>query len=498
MPPTTGAHHGTKYKWSSGQDGWGDDLSDSLLRLDTLLTRSVKTRGSNTPPGSPSPGDRHIVGTAGASGWSGMSNALVVFDGATSTWKAFTPEEGWDCFVAAESVWVEYGNGAWWELTEINAAKFSSVAAAFAAVPVGGAIFFPPGIWSVPSAITLQTNSVKVRGIRDRSILQATTNPTFHMLTVNAIGFEMHNIQMEGGYSAPTSAAWDVLRLLSVGGHGCSDAIIRRCNLRNAARHNLYISDIYETYFYNCVFEQGHNNAATGENHYGTFIEFAGGIVNNTHVEFHSCGFHNNDGGGCYLKQGTSIDFDHCRFETNRGGTTSGEANGLRVGSTTAVRVDKCHFEVSPALPPASRPESYLRADVGVGMSVTRNTFYGSATAGIQPTYAALLGNCPGSYVAHNRCTSMNTAGIQADISGGTFIAGIADSTSLDVLASKDCTYIGSNGASQTTGMKLPRFNGGLPTAALKYQGDILYDYSDDKAKICRWNGAAYEWKALW
>lgn len=500
MPATPSAHHGLHRGYASREGGWGPNMTADLLRVDSMLTRSVKSRAVNNPGSlTPSDGDRYLVGTSPVGAWSGQAKKFAVYDSLASAWVFYTPEDGWNCFVADESVWVEYGNGTWWELTEINAAKFSSVAAAFAAVPTSGAIFFPPGTWSVPSAITLQTNGVKVRGIKDRSILQATANPTFHMLTVNAFGFEMHNMVMDGGYSAPTAGAYDVLRIYATGGHGVADHLFRRVTLQNAARHNLYMSDVYEMYFHECTMQQAHNNAATGENHYGTFIEFANAIVNNTHVEFKSCGFHNNDGGGAYLKSGTAIDFDHCRFETNRGGTTAGEANGLRVGSTTGVRVDKTHFELSVALPPASRPESLLRCDNSGGIVVERNTFEGSSTAGIQPTYLAFLGNCAMGHVRRNRCQHGNGVGIQADLVGGEFIASVCDSTSPDVIAGTNkVPYIGANGVNTATGQRLPQINGSLPTAAIGYRGDILYDLSDDKAKVCAFVSGAWTWKALW
>jgi hypothetical protein len=266
---------------------------------------------------------------------------------------------------------------------------------------------------------------------------------------------------------------------------------------QNAARHNLYISDIYETRFHQCIMQQAHNNASSGENHYSAFIEFANAIVNNTHVEFYSCGFHNNDGGGCYLKAGTSIDFEHCRFETNRGGITSGEGNGLRVGSTTAVRVAKCHFELSPSLPPASRPESLLRADNSFGIDVSLNTFQGSTSAGIQPTYCGYLGNCGMAHVRRNRCQNSNSKGIHADILGGEFFASICDSSAPDETAGTESIYCGDNGVNAVTGLKIPRYNGSLPPAALSYLGDILLDTSDNKFKGCRFNGSAYEWVAL-
>ena len=42
----------------------------------------VLTVGNNAPPGGPTTGDRHVVGTAGSGLWSGLSNRIVRWDGA--------------------------------------------------------------------------------------------------------------------------------------------------------------------------------------------------------------------------------------------------------------------------------------------------------------------------------------------------------------------------------------------------------------------------------
>lgn len=52
-------------------------LNMSLNVVDALLQVRVLTVGDNAPPGSPSNGDRHIVGTTPTGAWSGQAGKLA-------------------------------------------------------------------------------------------------------------------------------------------------------------------------------------------------------------------------------------------------------------------------------------------------------------------------------------------------------------------------------------------------------------------------------------
>ena len=62
-------------------------LNEALNTIDPLLQLAVLTVGSNSAPGSPANGDRHIVGTSPTGAWAGQANKLAQYlDGA---WRFF-------------------------------------------------------------------------------------------------------------------------------------------------------------------------------------------------------------------------------------------------------------------------------------------------------------------------------------------------------------------------------------------------------------------------
>lgn len=65
----------------------------------------------NTPPGTPSKGDRYIVGTSPTGDWAGHANNIAWYDG--SQWKFDTPSEGWAARDKAEDKFKYYDGSAW-------------------------------------------------------------------------------------------------------------------------------------------------------------------------------------------------------------------------------------------------------------------------------------------------------------------------------------------------------------------------------------------------
>jgi hypothetical protein len=64
-------------------------LNEAINVIDALLGVRVVSVGTNTPPGSPTDGDRHIVGTAPTGAWAGQANKLARWlDGAWSFFDA--------------------------------------------------------------------------------------------------------------------------------------------------------------------------------------------------------------------------------------------------------------------------------------------------------------------------------------------------------------------------------------------------------------------------
>lgn len=54
-------------------------LNESLVIIDRLLQLSVLTVGDTAPPGSPTEGDRHIVGASATGAWSGHDGELAQY-----------------------------------------------------------------------------------------------------------------------------------------------------------------------------------------------------------------------------------------------------------------------------------------------------------------------------------------------------------------------------------------------------------------------------------
>lgn len=62
-------------------------LNESINIIDALLQLSVLTVGGNTPPGSPTEGDRHIVGTSPTGAWASQAGKLARY--LDSSWSFF-------------------------------------------------------------------------------------------------------------------------------------------------------------------------------------------------------------------------------------------------------------------------------------------------------------------------------------------------------------------------------------------------------------------------
>lgn len=174
MPAKTGAHHGMKYGYSTGEDGYGADLSATIQRNDNLLTRAVKSRGLNTPPGSPSHGHRYIVGTSPTGAWNSggsKANQIAAYDGDAAVWVFYVPEKGWDVFVDDEGRRAHYNGTNWRGEAVVDGAMFATVQAAVdaAAAAGGGVVLLPEGTFnssSTPSftGVTLP-GKVQLKGV---------------------------------------------------------------------------------------------------------------------------------------------------------------------------------------------------------------------------------------------------------------------------------------------------------------------------------------------
>jgi hypothetical protein len=87
-------------------------VNEALQDLDAIVQLSVIDRDLTSPPGSPSEGDRYILGGAGTGGWLGIAAGCVVIY-INSAWTCYSPTAGWRCFVEDESAMVVYDGSNW-------------------------------------------------------------------------------------------------------------------------------------------------------------------------------------------------------------------------------------------------------------------------------------------------------------------------------------------------------------------------------------------------
>lgn len=85
--------------------------NEALTKLDAIVMLMVLDRDLTAPPGSPSDGDRYIVGASATGAWSGYDGKIAAYqDGA---WSFYTAKEGWLCYIADEDILIVYDGSAW-------------------------------------------------------------------------------------------------------------------------------------------------------------------------------------------------------------------------------------------------------------------------------------------------------------------------------------------------------------------------------------------------
>ena len=98
-------------------------VNEALLGLDAVVALSVIDKDLTVPPGSPSAGDRYIVGASATGDWAGEDNNVAAYQ--DSAWLFYTPQEGWLSWVEDEEVQYRWTGSAWAQ-REIAEAPFGS------------------------------------------------------------------------------------------------------------------------------------------------------------------------------------------------------------------------------------------------------------------------------------------------------------------------------------------------------------------------------------
>ncbi|SOC08319.1 uncharacterized protein DUF2793 [Rhodobacter sp. JA431] len=85
--------------------------NEALILLDAVVQLAVLNRNQNTPPATPAPGDRYIIGSAPTSAWAGHAHAVALY---TETgWIFATPQPGWSARDLSDAAIVVFDGSHW-------------------------------------------------------------------------------------------------------------------------------------------------------------------------------------------------------------------------------------------------------------------------------------------------------------------------------------------------------------------------------------------------
>lgn len=84
--------------------------NEALRSLDALVQLAVDALPQSTPPASPPPGMRCIVGAGADGAWAGHDGKLALFDG---SWLFFDPVDGWRAEVPSAGTALVFRSGTW-------------------------------------------------------------------------------------------------------------------------------------------------------------------------------------------------------------------------------------------------------------------------------------------------------------------------------------------------------------------------------------------------
>ena len=118
MPNRALNNLGLNTDWDLGEDGWKAGMDYNLLLLDTLAQPRVIDIGQNSPPGSPSAGDAHVVGTAPSGDWLDRPNAIAVYD--DGAWTLVDPLDGWRVHNLADGRRYKFDGTTWKPTRPLN------------------------------------------------------------------------------------------------------------------------------------------------------------------------------------------------------------------------------------------------------------------------------------------------------------------------------------------------------------------------------------------
>jgi hypothetical protein len=121
---------GLYYSWALGEVGWNTGMDTNLKMLGVLVRLAILSATLSAPPGSPTAGDRYIVGPAATGAWATKEKQIALWDG--TAWVFYVPKKGWEVR-AMDTGQLYIHNGTTWD-AEL---KLYSVLSATIAAPPG-------------------------------------------------------------------------------------------------------------------------------------------------------------------------------------------------------------------------------------------------------------------------------------------------------------------------------------------------------------------------
>ena len=83
----------------------------ALQQLDSLVSTAVEAGPLNAPPGSPQPGECHIVGASPSGAWAGKAGQLACYS--AGGWRFLAPVEGQSAHVKSTGLRADFRGGTW-------------------------------------------------------------------------------------------------------------------------------------------------------------------------------------------------------------------------------------------------------------------------------------------------------------------------------------------------------------------------------------------------
>jgi hypothetical protein len=117
MSVTDGPNIGIMISAATG-DAFDTEFRKFLRAIDVLVQGATKSKTLTAPPGSPTNGDRYIVGASATGAWSTHDKSIAVWTtddpaSPSGVWQFYPPKAGWLVYNVADTTFYSYSGSAW-------------------------------------------------------------------------------------------------------------------------------------------------------------------------------------------------------------------------------------------------------------------------------------------------------------------------------------------------------------------------------------------------